>query len=301
MNNAQARLVNQVLTTAVQGMGTNEYVGHALFPRVDVTQRGGTVLVFNDNTDIDDDLIRAPGSTRKSFTPSYEGEDYAIIQRSLSAKVAVETEEEAQNGPGVSMSTIGIAQVKDQLDKKLEVAQSSLARDTGKYASTHKASLTGTDKWSDPASKPLTQIEDGCQSIRSKTGKRPNTLVLSANAFAALKFHPDIVERLKFGNLAVLTPAFLGALIDIPNVVIGNAQHKGADIWGNDAVLAYVAIGSLTNAQPSYGYTYTLRGTPNVLNGYFDNSCDSWMYPVNVEATPVMAWEGAGFLFKNVK
>ncbi len=301
MNNAQARLVNQVLTTAVQGMGTNEYVGHSLFPRVDVTQRGGTTLVFNDKTDIADSLIRAPGSTRKNFSPSYDGEDYTIQQRSASAKVAVETEEEAQNGPGVNLATVGIAQVKDQLDKHLEVAQSTLARDTSKYASTHKATLTGTDKWSDPASNPLVQIEDGAQSVRNKTGKRPNTLLLSATAFAALKFHPLIVERLKFGNLAVLTPAFLGALIDIPNVVVGNAQYLGNDIWGNDAVLAYVAIGSLTNAQPSYGYTYTLRGTPNVLNGYFDNSCDSWMYPVNVEATPVLAWEGAGFLFKNVK
>lgn len=301
MNNAQARLVNQVLTTAVQGIGSNEYVGKAIFPAVTVTQRGGTTIIFNDNTDIADDLIRAPGSTRKTFSPSYDGVPYAIEQRSVSAKVAVETEEEAQNGPGISLSTIGIAQAKDQLDKKLEIAQSKLARDAGKYASTHKATLTGTDKWSDPASQPLVQIEDAAQSIRNKTGKRPNTLLLSANAFATLKFHPVIVERLKFGNIAVLTPAFLGALIDIPNVVIGNALTNGSDIWGNDAVLAYVAVGSLTNAEPSYGYTYTLQGTPNVLNGYFDNSCDSWMYPVNVEATPVLAWEGAGFLFKNVK
>lgn len=303
MNNTQARLVNPVLTTAVQGIGDQALVGSTLFPRVDVSLRGGTTIVFNDTSDIDDDLIRAPGSSRKTYTPVYDGEDFAIIQRSLAAKVPVETEEEAQNGPGVSMSTVGISIVKKQLDKKLEVAQAKLARDASRYATDSKRKLTGANKWSDPSSNPIQQISDAAEVIRAKTGKPCTelTLLLSAKAFNAIKNHPMIAERLKFSNQATLTTAYLASLLDIRSVVVGSATHKGEDIWGNDAILAYVAVGSLTNAEPSYGYTYTLRGTPAVLNGYFDESTDSWIYPVNVEATPVMAWQGAGFLFQDCK
>jgi hypothetical protein len=98
----------------------------------------------------------------------------------------------------------------------------------------------------------------------------------------------------------------LAAYFDLKRVVVGKAVYLpetaadtalASDIWGDDAVLAYVPETGDTYQVPSYGYTYELSGYPQVEAPYFERSNDSWLYPVKTERKPYLVGAEGGFLF----
>ena len=73
-----------------------------------------------------------------------------------------------------------------------------------------------------------------------------------------------------------------------------------SDVWGKDAVLAYVPNDSRGYEEPSFGYTYRLKGHPFVEQPYWGNSKKSWVYGVTFDRLPLLTGVDAGFLFKSV-
>ena len=55
-------------------------------------------------------------------------------------------------------------------------------------------------KFNDDNCDPVVLIDDLCTEVEQSTGRRPNRLALGKEAFNALKSHPGILERVKFGG-----------------------------------------------------------------------------------------------------
>ena len=73
-----------------------------------------------------------------------------------------------------------------------------------------------------------------------------------------------------------------------------------SDVWGNDAILAYVTPKSLQEmGSQNYGYTYQLAGRPIVEEGYLDRGKNSFMYPVSDASQVVLTSADSGYLIKN--
>ena len=72
------------------------------------------------------------------------------------------------------------------------------------------------------------------------------------------------------------------------------------DVWGGDAVLAYVPPAGLRQmALPSYGYTYQLSGHPLVEPSRWDADIRSWKNDVLDEFSAELVGADAGFLFQD--
>jgi hypothetical protein len=132
----------------------------------------------------------------------------------------------------------------------------------------------------------------------------PNTLALSAQAFNALKDHPTIVDRFKYTSSNSVTPDMLAAMLDLEQVVVGKAMAfddagNDTDIWGNNAILAYVPTAPSGLEDPSFGYTYTMDGHPLVEKPYYENNAKSWIFPVTYERIPVLSGILSGYLIQN--
>jgi len=189
------------------------------------------------------------------------------------------------------------------LDAEHRAAQ--LARDPARYPAGHTVTLAATARWVDPASDPARDVENAKEVVRAAIGRRPNVAVISARAFAALKTHPKIIDRIKFTGRDAVTPELLAALWDLERVAIGDAVVADArgnttDVWGGDVILAYAEISPLADmGSPSFGYTYRLRGYPIVERPYQDRRAKSWVYPITDERAPVIAGADAGFLIRN--
>lgn len=125
-------------------------------------------------------------------------------------------------------------------------------------------------KFTDDNCDPVKLFDDLCTSIEQNTGRRPNRLGLGKNTYNALKAHPAVVERVKFGgstaNPATVNERVLAELFGIEKVVVLSSIYNAAGIGAeadmnficdpNAAILAYA-----TNApaidEPSAGYIFT--------------------------------------------
>jgi len=133
---------------------------------------------------------------------------------------------------------------------------------------TNYTTLSGTTQWSDYAnSDPIGDIETGIESVRSKTFRAANTLVLGQEVWNKLKHHPDLIDRIKYSGLGKMSPAVLADFLDLDQVIIGAAGRETADegqtssigyIWGKYAWLLYIPKRPGIK-QPAFGYHFQHR------------------------------------------
>jgi hypothetical protein len=100
-------------------------------------------------------------------------------------------------------------------------------------------------------------------------------------------------------------------VLSVSDIVVGDAiwmdaSDVGQDIWGNNAILAYVpnmggSGGSISLAEPAFGFTNVIEGHPFAETPYYENSNKSWIYGATFERRPNISYNTAGFLFQNCK
>ena len=122
--------------------------------------------------------------------------------------------------------------------------------------------------WDEPTSNPIKDITDAGVEMASKTGYKPNTLVLSPFAFNALKNHEDVLDRVKYTQKGIVTADLLATLFEVDNVYVAwsvvNTAAKGATdnvnfIMGKHALLCY-SNPTPALKKPSAGYIFAWTG-----------------------------------------
>jgi len=304
MNNSQVRVIDPILSNVVQGYKHAEHVGNALFPRVPVGVSGGQVIEFGKESFKLYAARRVPGGATRRVQFGYAGKPFSLFDDSLEGQVPREHIRDAKAVPGIDLGTRSVHLVMNSLSLALENDQAAMARNPANYDANHKVDLAAA-KWSVDANNPIKDIDAGREAIRSTVGIYPNVIVLSAKAFNVAKNNANVLNRFKYTSSASITADMLASIWNLQKVVVGvaisfNDAGVSTDIWGNDAVLAYVPSMASTIEEPSYGYTYTMNGNPLVEEPYYDKNCKSWIYPVSYERVPVLSGITSGFLLQNV-
>ncbi len=311
VTNAGARIIDPILSGIAQGVSSAEYVGNELFPAVPVDVSGGQIIEFDRDAFRLYNSRRAPGANTAEIQVGYMGRPFALANHRLQGIVPIQHQRDAERVAGVDMGRVGVAAAMRALQLSLEVEQANLATLLTSYPASNRVTLAGATKWSATTGTPLTDVDAGREAIRQQCGLYPNVLLMSAVAFNACKNNPNIVSRFSAGAVAGLdaaqiTPALLAGLFNVSKVVVAKAVYwtdanAAVDIWGNNAILAYVPQGPAemrSMFDPSYGYTYTLRGHPAAEPPFWDNDKQSWKYPVTLERAPVLSGITAGYLIQ---
>ena len=306
---AQSRVIDPILTTHAQGYQRPGNVGLHLFPTVVVPAYAGQVLEFGKEAFRRYNTQRAPGAATKRITFGYAGKPYAIIPNALEAVVPNENRTDAAAVPGIDLAGDAVDVVLDAMELSHEYACADIARNAANYDNDHKVALVGANRWTGGSADPSKDIAAAKNAIRESIGIRPNTVILSATAFAALEFSEDIIGRLKYTGRDAVSTDILAKLWNVQQVIVGEAVGSSgqndafSDVWGDDVIVAYVAPANGSNrrnrAQPSYGYTYSIGGHPLVRTPYEDRNANSWIYPVSADRAPVLSGMTAGYLIQN--
>lgn len=304
MTNAGVRVIDPILTNVAQGYRQPDLVGMNLFPTVPVMVSGGQIIEFDRTAFRKYNARRTPGSGTRRIEFGYSGKPFALVQDSLEGKVPFEHMRDAARVPGIDLGSRAVNGTMKVLRLALENDQATLATDAANYDAGHKVALAGATKWSAATGTPTDDIETAREAIRASIGVYPNVLLLSAVAFKAAKTNANVINRFKYTGRDSITAEMLANLWDIQKVVVGGAitfsdADAASDVWGNNAVLAYVALGSQTQEEPSFGYTYTLEGNPFAEQPYQDRNAKSWIYPVTYERSPVLSGITGGYLIQN--
>lgn len=304
MNPSQARVIDPILTTVVQGYKNQDFVGSVLFPRVPVAVSGGKVIEFGKEHFLAYQTQRAPGGATKRISFGYLGKPYALENHALEAPVPREYMRDASKVPGINLGTRAVNLVMRAEGLGLEIQQAALATDASLYGANNKITLSGTDKFSDGTSDIEGTFDDAKEAVRSSCGMYPNVALFGPKAFRATKRHPKVKEQFKYVSDKSVTADMLAEFLELDRVSVGKsvkATDAGvmSDVWGNFIVLAYVPSAPSQAEEPSYGYTYTLEGHPLVETPYWENTSKSWIYGVTDERVPVLSGIASGYLIIN--
>ncbi|MEP7043338.1 MAG: major capsid protein [Dokdonella sp.] len=306
----QARVVDPILSDIARGYKQADLVARTLFPFVPVGAYGGQVLEFGKEAFRLYNSRRAPGTATKRVQFGYAGKPYAIVPSSLEAVVPRELQRDASQVPKIDLAQRSVNTVLKVVNLEHEYNCAQIARNAANYDAGHKVALAGAARWTSDTSDPVSDTETGREAIRGSIGMYPNSAVISARAFKALKTNPSILDRIKYtgGNAtpAKVTLQAIADLFEIPNLVMGAAMvatgqnDDFGDVWGNDFVMAYSNVSGTPSAEePGFAYTYLIEGMPAVEQPYFDNNTKSWVYPVSFDNTPVLSGMSAGYFIQD--
>jgi len=114
--------------------------------------------------------------------------------------------------------------------------------------------------------------------IASKTGRKPNTIVLGVDAFRVIKNHPAVIDRIKYTQRGIVTEQILAELFDVKQVlvpfgVINSAAEGLTDsidfLVGRKSALMVYAAPNPSIEEPSGGYTFAYTGLiPGLTNAF---------------------------------
>ena len=301
-----ARVIDPVLTTAARGYRNAMHIHSVLFPRVETMLRGGTRIEF-DRTDFRKvNSRRAPGSGTKQVQFGHEGILFALEQHRLEGKLPVENAEESMRVPGIDLGMRTVDGTLALISLAREIHAGELACNAASYKAAHVEVLAGDSQWDSAASDPTGNIVDAVETIRRAIGMRARTVVLGGKVYSKVRKHPKVLQQIRYdGGKQIANAEDLAKLWDVERVVPGDAIYaddadETHDIWGNCAIVAYTPTGSLTRYEPSFGYGYTLSGTPMAEAPYYDRNHNSWLYPACEEWSNEIVGQDAGVLITDV-
>ena len=278
------RVFDPVTTNIAQGYRNTEGVASFIAPAVNMSARAGRTLVFGKEAFANLDLFRAPGAHIERVTNTFTTRNYALRQEAIGWEVTEEAARDAQTTAAqIDLRRFAVTDAAQRLMQSWEVQVASEVLNPARYEADCVTALSGGDLWSAPTADIEVQIDDAKEAVRAHTAVYPNKLVLSPQAFNALKRSKRIREFALRGT--VITEKIIAEILGLDEVRVGRRlmldQKTGQliNIYNNCALLFYqpqastdaiVARVDANYGTPSFALTYTMVGMPVSTPERFD-------------------------------
>lgn len=249
------------------------FVSTKIFPSLNVNHMSDRFHIFDKANYLRSNAdLRAPGSPTKGANYTLSTDTYSCKEYGIHMNIDDTVNANADAGLDIMASTTRY--ITEQLLLKRDQVFAATCFKTGVWT----GSSTGTDigvgsgittAWSASGGTPIKDIQTQQDAVESKTGRRPNTLLLGSDVYTALRDSDDLLDRVKFSERGVLTTDLMAALFDVERVMVAapivNTAHENATATygrvfdADDALLCYVpsAPGLMT---PSAGYMFSFTG-----------------------------------------
>jgi hypothetical protein len=280
MNLDSVRVIDPILTQLAQGYKNAEGVATFFGPAVSMNTRAGRTLVFGKEAFAAQNFLRAPGTNIQKIQNEFGTRSFSLRQEAISWEIAEEVAAEAKNGAAqIDLRQFAAKDAANRLMQSWETQVADTVTDTTQYETDNVLDLSsynsGADQFNAPTSDVEVLIDDAKEQVRSQIGCYPNKLVLSPDAFNALKRNKRIRDFMQRG--IIVDEKSLAQIFGIDEIRVARRlklnQSTGAleNIYDNIAILFYHPSGSTDGfmpaldanyGNPAFAYTYTLSGYP---------------------------------------
>lgn len=305
--------VDEVLTQISVGYPNEGLVAEALFPSVGVLKQSNKYNIFGREAWLPEDDIRAPG-TEANEIPGMKLSSDSYYAQEHSLQIAVTDEERENADPPIAPDRDATNLVTGKIMLGRELAMKNLVTTAANYASGMTVTLAGTTQWSDYVnSNPISDFKVAIRAIHAQLFLAPTVAVIPYQVMSILEDHPDLIERIKYSERAILSQEIIAALLNLPGRVIvpgvGYQSAAGAAVgylWGKDVLLAYVP-GSPGQRVPAFAYEFNWRygGQSQVVDRWREDKRKSDVvrcsrrYDLKLVAVDATGKSIAGYLIKN--
>jgi hypothetical protein len=265
--------IDAVLTNISLAWPNNGMVGENLFPTVTVRKQSDKYRVFGREAWVPENGdYRAPG-TEANEIPGLKLSLEPYYAQEHSLQIAVTDEERENSDSPLSPDRDGTELVTAKILLGREVAMHAMVTNTANFASGLSTTLSGTAQWDDYTnSDPIGDIKTGNRAVHAKVFFEPNTAVIPYQVMSVLEDHPDIIERIKYSQRAVLTQDIVASVLGLQRVIVpgmgigagiaGNAISVSY-LWGKDVLLAWVPARAGLR-MPAFAYEF-VWGYPQAM------------------------------------
>lgn len=268
--------VDTLLTNISIGYSNPDYIADRIFPIVNVQKQSDKLVEFDQSH-----WFRDTARIRSRGTKS-QGGGYAVTtsatyfcdRYSYRKEVA---DEDRDNADAVfSLDREATEFATDKVMMRREVAFAADFFALTKWT-TDKTGATDFTKWSDyGGSTPLVDLATYQDTVEALIGREPNTLVLGKQVWTQLRWHPDLIDLIKYTQRGILGVDLFASLAQFPKVLVGKAIYTTSAegtaeasvtytrVWGKNALMLYVPAAP-TLRTPAGGYTFVWQRVPNAL------------------------------------
>lgn len=238
----------------------DNFVADLVAPIIPVQKQADKYFVYDRQ-----DLLRSDARPRAPGTQSAGGGVRISTDTYFCDRVAlhqdVDDPTRANTDPAINLDADAAEYITSQIALKKEKDWVSAFFATGIWDGASSTSdMTGSAApastaanfrhWSDVASTPIEDVRGEIVSVAKRTGRRPNTLVIGPQVWAALVDHPDILDRIKHTEKGIVTTDLLASLLDLQQVKVawgiedssveGSSAASYGFLAGKNALLAYI-------------------------------------------------------------
>jgi len=280
MNLDQVRVIDPILTQIAQGYKNAEGVATFFAPAVSMNVRAGRTLVFGKEAFAAQSFLRSPGSNIQKVSNEFGTRSFALRQEAISWSIAEEVAAEAKNGAAaIDLRAYAAKDAANRLMQSWEVQVAAKVQDITQYESGNVLDLAtyngGADQFNSPTSDVEVLMDAMKEQVRRQSSVYPNKMVLSPDAFNALKRNKRIRDFMQRGilvNEKSLAEIFgLDEIRVARRLKLNQETGKLENIYNNVAILFYHPSGATDGftpaldanyGTPAFAYTYSLSGYP---------------------------------------
>lgn len=323
MNLDQVRVIDPILTQLAQGYKNAEGVATFFAPAVSMNTRAGRTLVFGKEAFAAQSFLRSPGTNIQKIQNQFGTRSFALRQEAISWEIAEEVAAEAKNGAAqIDLRQFAAKDAANRLMQSWEVQVAAQVTDSAQYESNNVLNLAtyngGADQFNSPTADVEVLMDDAKEQVRSQIGVYPNKMVISPDAFNALKRNKRIRDFMQRGVL--VDEKTLAQIFGLDEIRVARRlklnESTGAleNIYNNTAILFYHPSASTDGfmpaldanyGNPAFAYTYTLSGYPISTPERFNIERRVFTGDILVERSFELVGMGengkcgAGFIFQN--
>jgi hypothetical protein len=292
-------------------------------PAVSMSVRAGRTLTFGKEAFAAQNFLRAPGTNIQKIQNEFGTRSFALRQEAISWELAEEVAAEARNGAAaIDLRAYAAKDAANRLAQSWEVQVSEKVQDITQYEAGNVLDLAtyngGADQFNSPTSDVEVLMDEAKEQVRSQIGCYPNKLVISPDAFNALKRNKRIRDFMQRGIL--INEKSLAEIFGLDEIRVARRlklnQETNAleNIYENTAIMFYhpsSPTDGFTPAldanygTPAFAYTYTLSGYPIATPERFNVERRTFTGDILVERSFELVGMGetgrcgSGFVFNN--
>lgn len=267
--------VDQLLTNVSIGYSNAGYIADQIFPVVPVDKQSDKYLTYDKSHWFRNEAkIRATGTKSERGGWNYSSDTYFCDRFSYGHEIYDEERSNADNAFQLDSDAAEFATDKILMQREVAFAGSFF---TTSVWGTDKTGGTDFTRWSDYAgSNPLVDVSDWMDTIEASIGREANRLVMGKQVWTKLKWHPDLIDTIKYTQRAQMGLDLAATLFEVERILVGRAIYTTSPegtaeasvsysrIWGKHTLLIYVP-NTPSLRQPAAGYTFTWQRVPQSL------------------------------------
>lgn len=251
----------------------DRFVARRVFPQVTTDHKSDEYYLWDRDDYLRDEAReRAPNTEAAISTATPSTEPFLCKEYALGENLPWQRQRNADAVLNYEQSAV------NRISQKLLIRQDRLWVEKYFKAGVWGHNVTGVNatpganqilKWTELGSTPVEDIDNLKLRVERDTGYVPNVMVITPEVLTALKHHPDVIERIKYSEKAIVTVDLLRALFDVDQILVGRAiynsskkgdatQTRGFILSAGGVMLAYAADAPGVET-PSAGYTFAWK------------------------------------------